>query len=256
MGAGYLALAHLLAGSPSRAASVLAAALPAGSVPRNAGERRTVWAWGELALARGNPDEALRIADDLIASAPGEPGVQPIPMLLRLRGEALLALRRLEEAAQTLDDAKRGAIERGTPPLLWPIHRALARLRLAQRQPGRAWHEHAAARAVIAGLAASIDEAPERERFTAAAVASLPAMPQRSARRQLDAEQFDGLTAREREVATQIALGKSNREIAACLFTAERTIASHVGNILAKLDFSSRAEIAVWARDHELTSSR
>src|SRR5262249_47662079 len=69
--AGYLALAHLVAGSPSRAESILAEVLPPAGVLRNAGERRTVWAWGEVALARGAPEEALRIGDDLIASAPG-----------------------------------------------------------------------------------------------------------------------------------------------------------------------------------------
>jgi alpha-galactosidase/6-phospho-beta-glucosidase family protein/DNA-binding CsgD family transcriptional regulator len=255
MGAGYLALAHLLAGSSARAEAALAPVMPTAGVPRNAGERRMVWAWGELALARGASEVALQIADDLMASAPGETRVQPIPTLLRLRGEALLALRRLDEAAQALDDAKRGAIERGTTPLLWRVHRALTRLHLARRQPVRAWQDHAAAREIIAELATSIDEAPERERFMAAAVASLPALPKRSDRRRLDAERFGGLTAREREVATQIALGKTNREIAACLFTAERTVASHVGSILAKLDFSSRAQVAVWAREHDLVES-
>jgi DNA-binding CsgD family transcriptional regulator len=254
MAAGYLALAHLLAGTPSHAASILAEVMPTGGVPRNAGERRTVWVWGELALARGNPEEALRIANDLIASAPGEARSQPIPTLLRLRGEALLALRRLDEAEQALEDAKFGAIQRGATPLLWQVHRALVRLRLALRQPALAWQEYAAAREVIAGLAASIDDPPERERFVQTAVASLPALPKPRplSRRRLDAERFGGLTPRERDVAAQIALGKTNREIAACLFTAERTVASHVGSILTRLGFSSRAQIAVWAREHDL----
>jgi DNA-binding CsgD family transcriptional regulator len=255
MTASYLSLAHMLAGSLSRAESVLAAVLPADGVPGNAGERRTVWMRGELALAQGNAGEALRIADELIASAPGQTRSQPIPTLLRLRGEALLALRQLDEAEETLEGAKLGAIQQGTTPLLWQVHRALVRLHLSLRQPARAWQEHTAARAVITGLAASIDDAPERERFTQMAVASLPALPKRSSRRQLEAEQFGGLTAREREVATQIALGKSNREIATCLFTAERTVASHVGSILAKLGFTSRAQIAVWAWEHDLTGS-
>jgi DNA-binding NarL/FixJ family response regulator len=82
----------------------------------------------------------------------------------------------------------------------------------------------------------------------------LPALPRPrpSSLRRRDAERFGGLTAREREVAAQIALGKSNREIAASLFTAERTVASHVGSILAKLGFASRAQIAIWARERNL----
>ncbi len=59
--------------------------------------------------------------------------------------------------------------------------------------------------------------------------------------------EFGGLTRREREVAAQVAQGKSNREIAAQLVLSERTVENHVGNILAKLGFASRAQIAVWA---------
>jgi DNA-binding CsgD family transcriptional regulator/tetratricopeptide (TPR) repeat protein len=255
LGAGYLALSHVLAGSPSRAESVLAEVLPPAGLPRNAGERRTVWVWGEIALARGNPDEALRIVEDLIASAPGEARSQPIPTLLRLRGEALLALRRLDDAEQTLEDAKLGAMQRGAMPLLWQIHRALVRLRLALRQPAAAWREWTAACEVITGLAASIGDEGESERFAQMALASLPALPKPRppSRRQRDAERFGGLTPREREVAAQVALGKTNRDIATGLFTAERTVASHVGSILTKLGFSSRTQIATWARDHNLT---
>jgi DNA-binding NarL/FixJ family response regulator len=38
-----------------------------------------------------------------------------------------------------------------------------------------------------------------------------------------------------------------NREIAASLVLGERTVETHVGNILAKLGFSSRRQIAMWA---------
>ena len=54
------------------------------------------------------------------------------------------------------------------------------------------------------------------------------------------------LTRREREVARLIAEGKSNHEIADALVIAERTVEGHVSNILSKLGFRSRAQIAVW----------
>jgi predicted ATPase/DNA-binding CsgD family transcriptional regulator len=57
----------------------------------------------------------------------------------------------------------------------------------------------------------------------------------------------DPLTAREREVAALIARGSTNRAIAEELVVAEATAARHVANILNKLDFHSRAEIAAWA---------
>ena len=55
------------------------------------------------------------------------------------------------------------------------------------------------------------------------------------------------LTRREREVAIRIAQGQTNREIAAGLVLGERTIETHISNILAKLSFTSRREIAAWA---------
>ncbi|CAG0961538.1 partial Putative HTH-type transcriptional regulator, partial [Anaerolineae bacterium] len=65
--------------------------------------------------------------------------------------------------------------------------------------------------------------------------------------RQAAKEKFDGLTTREREVAALIARGKSNREIAETLVLSERTIEGHVGNILNKLGFNARTQIAAWA---------
>ena len=55
-----------------------------------------------------------------------------------------------------------------------------------------------------------------------------------------------GLTRREREVVTLIAQGLSNREIAARLVVAQRTAEGHVENILSKLGFTSRAQVAGW----------
>jgi predicted ATPase/DNA-binding CsgD family transcriptional regulator len=60
-------------------------------------------------------------------------------------------------------------------------------------------------------------------------------------------EQFGGLTAREREVAALIAQGNSNREIAKFLVVSERTVGAHISNILSKLEFASRTQIATWA---------
>jgi predicted ATPase/DNA-binding CsgD family transcriptional regulator len=57
----------------------------------------------------------------------------------------------------------------------------------------------------------------------------------------------DPLTPREHEVAALIARGATNRAIAEQLVVAETTAARHVANILNKLGFHSRAEIAVWA---------
>jgi predicted ATPase/DNA-binding CsgD family transcriptional regulator len=55
------------------------------------------------------------------------------------------------------------------------------------------------------------------------------------------------LTPRELEVATLIAAGRSNKAIAAELVISPATAARHVANIMAKLGFRSRAQIASWA---------
>lgn len=55
------------------------------------------------------------------------------------------------------------------------------------------------------------------------------------------------LTPREREVVALLGAGFSNRAIASELFISPATAARHVANILAKLGFSSRSQVAVWA---------
>ncbi|HLZ29995.1 MAG TPA: tetratricopeptide repeat protein [Chloroflexota bacterium] len=63
------------------------------------------------------------------------------------------------------------------------------------------------------------------------------------------------LSPRETEVATLIARGFSNREIAAGLVITEKTAANHVEHIMAKLNLRSRAQIAVWAVRHGLAAA-
>jgi DNA-binding NarL/FixJ family response regulator len=55
------------------------------------------------------------------------------------------------------------------------------------------------------------------------------------------------LTPREREVATLLAEGLSNGEIARRLYISTKTASVHVSNILAKLNMTSRTEVATWA---------
>ncbi|MFJ1709812.1 ATP-binding protein [Kitasatospora sp. NPDC088346] len=55
------------------------------------------------------------------------------------------------------------------------------------------------------------------------------------------------LTKREQQVAELVAAGMSNKQIAQSLVIGQRTAESHVDHILAKLGFSSRAQIAAWA---------
>jgi len=54
------------------------------------------------------------------------------------------------------------------------------------------------------------------------------------------------LTGREQQVADLLAQGLSNAQIAAALVISKRTAESHVENILAKLGFTNRTQIAAW----------
>ena len=57
------------------------------------------------------------------------------------------------------------------------------------------------------------------------------------------------LTRREHELATLIAAGLSNTEIAEKLVLSKRTVEKHIANILAKLQLTSRAQLILWTLD-------
>ncbi|MFC9358326.1 protein kinase [Rhodococcus sp. NPDC057014] len=82
--------------------------------------------------------------------------------------------------------------------------------------------------------------------FTAAASyalgESLPAAPRRG-------DPAAALTKRERQVADLVAQGLTNKAIAARLVISQRTAQGHVEHVLAKLGFSSRAQIAAWVTE-------
>lgn len=60
------------------------------------------------------------------------------------------------------------------------------------------------------------------------------------------------LTPREEEVAALLAQGLTNKQIAVQLVVSPATVRSHVEHILAKLELSTRAQIAVWANQQGL----
>ncbi len=61
-----------------------------------------------------------------------------------------------------------------------------------------------------------------------------------------------GLTDREREVLDLIASGLTNREIAQKMVISEKTVKTHVSNLLDKLDLEDRTRAAIWALKHGL----
>ncbi len=62
-----------------------------------------------------------------------------------------------------------------------------------------------------------------------------------------EASQEGSLTEREVEILQHMALGQTNQEIADELFLSERTVRTHVTNILAKLGLSNRTQAVIFA---------
>ena len=253
--AAHLGRAYILNHNLPAAQAALQAVMPREQQPRTMAERDIALAWGELVLAQGEAGLALQMAEHLLVSAPGLfPGqsLQPIPHLLKLKGEALLTLSHLDEAVEALEDAKRGAVARNARPVLWTIHRSLGRAYQLLQRKDQARQEYAAGRQLVEELVTTITDASLRDQFERAALDSFPQekppLPHEAAR-----QAFGGLTAREREVAALIAQGKTSREIADLLVVSERTAEVHVSNILGKLGFPSRTQIAVWAVEKGLT---
>ncbi|MBU8880113.1 response regulator transcription factor [Bacillus sp. FJAT-29790] len=68
-----------------------------------------------------------------------------------------------------------------------------------------------------------------------------------SAKSSADRKPLDDLTKREVEVLKEIAKGKSNKEIASALFITEKTVKTHVSNLLSKLELADRTQAALFA---------
>lgn len=248
---GRLASVQIAQGELDAAEEALAE-FDAGTPMRTAGQRLLWCARAELALARDDPTAALAILDGLYAAAANLTGEGDIPRLARLKAQALASLGRTEESIVLLQAARSVAADQGARSELWRLHAMLAALLREQGRGDEAGREEAAARQLIASLASTVPGEELREQFVRAATARLPTPTAVSARRAAKAA-FGGLTVREREVATLIAHGQTNRAIAEALSVSERTIDAHVGNMLRKLGFASRSQIAAWAVERGLS---
>lgn len=72
----------------------------------------------------------------------------------------------------------------------------------------------------------------------------------------VEANSEDGLTEREQEVLGLIADGMNNRDIAGKLVISEKTVKTHVSNILGKLGVADRTQAAIYALRHGLTTDK
>jgi DNA-binding CsgD family transcriptional regulator len=211
----------------------------------------------ELELAQDNARRALEIVEQLLAATPGlaQYGQHAVPRLSRLRGQSLAALGRIEDAETELRGTLPVALKHGQRPMLWRLHADLGNVYRAMGRRDEAESEFASARMIVHDLANSLPKGALRDHFLKQAFAMIPAAPLLTPR-QVAKKEFGGLTERERQVTMLIAQGKSNREIADELVISEKTAERHVANILIKLGFNSRTQIAVWAVEKGLCRKR
>ena len=219
-------------------------------------------AQGQAETAGGAIRRALGEAKDPISRA----------RLLGPAVEILLACGNSDTARTCAAELVAIADELASPLLAAHAAYATGAVHLATNDPSsaltwlrRAWtgwcdldtpYEGARTRLLLADACAALgdyDSAALERRASEATLESLGA-PAPGAPRGGGAVAAAGLSVREAEVLLLVAQGKSNRAIAAELFIAEKTVASHLNHIFTKLGVSSRSAATAFAYDHGMVS--
>jgi tetratricopeptide (TPR) repeat protein len=113
---------------------------------------------GELAVARGDVDAVRRWTDQCLEVAMPRRSRKYIAKALRLRGEAFLRRRDLDEADDHLRRALAVARAIANPTQLWRTHVSTARLAEARADPRKAEEEWTSAHQVIAMMTAAMND--------------------------------------------------------------------------------------------------
>lgn len=243
-----LAQALTLEGDSAKAAALLEAELRA-DTPIDAATERQLWcARSELLLALGDARQALELAERLAVTL--DPG-KVAPRVWIARSAGLIGQRSFELAEPLLRQAIQASEAAELRSQTWRAHAAYARLLRMRGRRDEAEREIQLARTVVTELAAPMTDEMMRTSYLERAFKHIPHGGVASERRAAK-KAFGGLTGREREVATLIREGLSNRAIADRLVVSERTIETYVSSILAKLGFTARTQVAAWAATRDL----
>jgi DNA-binding CsgD family transcriptional regulator len=227
---GVLGLVEFWTGDPSRAVARFAAAERAGRAAELVEPSVYLWRadYVEALLELGRMDDAVRVLDAWEADAARVGREWVLAHATRCRGLVAAARADVEQAQHLLEQAvaKHGAV--GDP---FGRARGLLALGVLRR---RARQKRAAREAIEAALAG----------FDDLGAASWADKARAELGRVGGRTRVEGLTPAERRVADLVAEGRTNREVAATLFLSERTVASHLTRIYAKLGVRSRTELA------------
>ena len=184
--------------------------------------------YAELLLELGRIDDAVRVLDAWEADAARVVREWVLAHVTRCRGLVAAAQGDVGRAGFLLEQAVAQHDEVGDP---FGRARALLALGIVRRRARQKRAARDAIRAALNGFE-QLGAATWVER----ASAELGRIGGRT--------REEGLSAAERRVAALVAEGQTNREVAAALFLGERTVASHLTHIYAKLGVRSRTELA------------
>jgi DNA-binding CsgD family transcriptional regulator len=184
--------------------------------------------YAELLLELGRIDDAVRVLDAWEADAVRVGREWVLAHVTRCRGLVSAAQDDVRRAASLLEQAVAQHEDVGDP---FGRARALLALGIVRR---RARQKRPARDAISAALSG----------FEQLGAATWVEKARGELARIGGRRREEGLTAAERRVATLVAEGQTNREVAAALFLGERTVASHLTHIYAKLGLRSRTELA------------
>jgi predicted ATPase/DNA-binding CsgD family transcriptional regulator len=149
--------------------------------------------------------------------------------------------------AAAKNDPHRAAVLFGIGDTVW----ATVGQWLGAWQPGRDASNHAREQARKALGPRAYEAAYQQGRSLPGDAAIAYTLDERPAPPPPAAEGLPRLTRREREIAALVAEGMANKEIAAKLVIGRRTVETHVENILTKLGFTSRTQIAAWVTQQQ-----
>jgi DNA-binding CsgD family transcriptional regulator len=229
-GEAHLGLVDRAGGDPGAAIAHFAAAE---TTAEACGWREPTVLWwradfAEALLELGRADDAVELLDAWEPDARRLGRERIVALVTRCRGLAAAARGEIELARATLEQA---VVQHEKVEDPFGRARALLALGITRR---RVRQKRAAREAIETALAAfeELGAVPWAER----ARAELGRIGGR--RRE------EGLTPAERRVASLVAEGRTNREVAAALMLGERTVETHLSHVYAKLGVRSRTELA------------
>jgi tetratricopeptide (TPR) repeat protein len=119
--------------------------------------------YGQHLLGRGDPPGALAYADECLQVADETGSEKYLAKGRQLRGQALMALGRLDDAERELSTALEAALELANPAQLWKTYAAIGDLRRAQGRAVDARESYGEALSVIESVAAGLPDEQLRQ---------------------------------------------------------------------------------------------